>query len=63
MANEALTRHVSEIQDFKHQMIPAGKTPWLERKAAPSTPVDVFLYLGCTILRTAHLAYEVVAVF
>ena len=63
MANEAFSRHVGEIRDFKHLMVPAGETPWLERHAAPSHPVDVLLHLGCNILRTAHLAYEVVAVF
>jgi heterodisulfide reductase subunit D len=63
MANEAFTTHVGEIRDFKHLMVPEGETPWLERHAAPSHPVDVLLHLGCNILRTAHLAYEVVAVF
>jgi Fe-S oxidoreductase len=63
MANEAFTRHVGEIRDFKQLLIPAGQTLWLERHDTPSHPVDVLLYMGCNILRTAHLAYEVVAVF
>ena len=63
MANEALRKHIGEIRDFRRLLVPAGETPWLERHAAPSHPVDVFLYLGCNILRTAHLAYEVVGVF
>jgi hypothetical protein len=44
-------------------MIPAGKTPWVARYAKPAQPVDVVLYLGCNILRSAHLAFEVISLF
>ncbi len=57
------TKHVGQIQDFKQLMVPAGKTPWVEQYTHPTHPVDVVLYIGCNILRTAHLAYEVVDVF
>ena len=57
------TKHVGQIRDFKQLMVPAGETPWVEQSNQPAHPVDVVLYLGCNILRTAHLAYEVVDVF
>ena len=63
MANPAFTKHVGEIREFKQLMVPAGETPWLERHDPSSHSVDVLLYLGCNILRTAHLAYQTVAVF
>jgi Fe-S oxidoreductase len=45
-------------------MIPAGKTPWVRTYVEPDhANVDVVLYLGCNIIRTAHLAYEVIGVF
>ena len=57
------TKHVGQIRDFKQLMVPAGETPWVEQYHQPAHPVDVVLHLGCNILRTAHLAYEVVDVF
>jgi Fe-S oxidoreductase len=63
MPNSDFTRHVGQILDFEQLMIPAGETPWVKQYTQPAHPVDVVLYLGCNILRTAHLAYEVVDVF
>ena len=63
MSRPDFTRHVGEIRDFEQLMVPLGKTPWVEQYVKPDHPVDVVLYLGCNILRTAHLAYEVVNVF
>lgn len=63
MPSSDFTRHIGEIRDFKQLMIPAGETPWVEQYTQPAHPVDVVLYLGCNILRTAHLAYEFVDVF
>ncbi len=63
MANPAFIQHSAQIRDFEQLMVPSGKTPWVKRYAKPAHPVDVVLYLGCNILRTAHLAYEVVDVF
>ncbi len=59
----AFTEHAGQIQDFKHLMVPAGETPWVEQYSPPKHPVDAVLYLGCNILRTAHLAFEVIDVF
>jgi len=63
MSSSDFTRHIGQIRDFEQLMIPAGETPWVEQYTHPARPVDVVLYLGCNILRTAHLAYEVVGVF
>ncbi len=63
MPSSDFSRHIGQIRDFKQLMIPAGETPWVDQYTQPVHPVDVVLYLGCNILRTAHLAYEVVDVF
>ena len=63
MSNPDFTQLIGQIRDFEHLMIPAGETPWVKQYTKPIHPVDVVLYLGCNILRTAHLAFEVVALF
>ena len=63
MDNPGFKQHISEIREFGQLLIPAGETPWLESEAEPCRRSDVVLYLGCNILRTAHLAYEVIGVF
>lgn len=44
------------------QMLPSEKT-WLDRAPRRVEPVPVVLYLGCNILRTAHLVKAVTDVF
>jgi Fe-S oxidoreductase len=63
MSNPDFTQLIGQIRDFEHLMIPAGKTPWVKQYTKPTHPVDVVLYLGCNLLRTAHLAFEVVDLF
>ncbi|MBM4340498.1 MAG: hypothetical protein FJ110_13270 [Deltaproteobacteria bacterium] len=63
MANQEFSQHTVQIRDFEQLMVPSGQTPWVKRYVKPDHPVEVVLYLGCNILRTAHLAYEVVSVF
>jgi Fe-S oxidoreductase len=63
MTNPEFTQHAAQIRDFEQLMVPSGKTPWGKRNVKPAHPVDVVLYLGCNILRTTHLAYEVVGLF
>ena len=63
MSRLDFTEHINQIRDFKLLMVPAGETPWAEQCTKPVHPVDIVLYLGCNILRTAHLAYEVIEVF
>jgi len=63
MSSPEFTRLVGEIRDFEQLMVPAGETRWAKQYIKTAHPADVVLYLGCNILRTAHLAYEVVEVF
>jgi Fe-S oxidoreductase len=63
MSNPDFNQHVSQIRDFEQLLVPAGKTPWVGNYTKPAHVVDVVLYLGCNILRTAHLAYELIGVF
>jgi Fe-S oxidoreductase len=63
MSNPDFIQLIGQIRDFEHLMIPAGNTPWVKQYTKPSHPVDVVLYLGCNIIRTAHLAFEAVALF
>lgn len=63
MSNPDFTQFIGQIRDFEHLMIPAGKTPWVTQYTKPTHPVDVVLYLGCNIIRTPHLAFEVVSLF
>jgi Fe-S oxidoreductase len=63
MSHPDFTQLIGQIQDFEHLMIPAGKPPWDKQYTRPTHQVDVVLYLGCNILRTAHLAFEVVHLF
>ena len=60
MANPDFLQFVAQLRDFEHLMIPAGKTPWVSRFIRPSRQVEVVLHLGCNILRTARLAFDVV---
>lgn len=63
MPNQDFIEHVGVIRDFQKLLVPAGKTPWVGSYTKPAGAVDVVLHLGCNILRTAHLAYEVIGVF
>jgi len=63
MSNPDFNQHISQIRDFEQLLVPAGKTPWVGNYTKPAHAVGVVLYLGCNILRTTHLAYEVIGVF
>ena len=41
----------------------ADEVSWLERHQAPDRAYETVLYLGCNILRTPHIAKQVVDVF
>lgn len=51
------------IQELKKLQIQADDVTWLEQHRAPVRPCDTVLYLGCNILRTPHIARQVVDVF
>jgi Fe-S oxidoreductase len=63
MSNPEFIQLIGQIRDFERLMTPAGRTPWVKQYTKPTQQVDVVLYLGCNILRTAHLAFEVVDLF
>ena len=51
------------LQDLKRLQIKANDVSWLEQHRKPDRAYDTVLYLGCNILRTPHIAKQVVDVF
>ena len=51
------------IQDQKKLQIKADDVSWVEHHRPPDRAYDTVLYLGCNILRTPHIAKQVIAVF
>jgi len=51
------------LQDLKKLQIKADDVSWLEHHRPPDRAYDTVLYLGCNILRTPHIARQVVDVF
>ena len=51
------------VQDMKKLQVLRADVSWLERYETPTEHHDNLLYLGCNILRTPHIARQVVQVF
>ena len=51
------------LQDLKRLQIKADDVSWLEQHHKPDRAYETVLYLGCNILRTPHIAKQVVDVF
>ncbi len=51
------------LQDIKRLQIKAEEVSWIEQHHAPERAYDTVLYLGCNILRTPHIAKQVIDVF
>jgi Fe-S oxidoreductase len=52
------------VQDMKKLQVSAEDVSWLERHRSPASEAhENMLYLGCNILRTPHIASQVVRVF
>jgi Fe-S oxidoreductase len=51
------------VQDMKKLQVLRSDVSWLERYETPTEHHDTLLYLGCNILRTPHIAKQVVRVF
>jgi heterodisulfide reductase subunit D len=51
------------VQEMKKIQVDAASISWLERYEAPTESHDVVLMLGCNILRTPHIARQVIRVF
>lgn len=55
--------YFGEIRRVESLVVGDESVTWIEKYRKPDHPVDVLLYLGCNVLQTAHLAYEVVGAF
>jgi hypothetical protein len=55
-------KYFGEIRVLAALQQPDGARPYIDRPPAIPEPKDLLLYLGCNILRTAHLATTVIAV-
>jgi hypothetical protein len=55
-------RYFAEINTFADLQFMPGEKPYIDRPSAPTDRKDLLLYLGCNVLRTAHLARTVIGV-
>ncbi len=55
-------RYFGEINVLAALQFPGGAKPFADRPPHDPEPKDLLLYLGCNILRTAHIAATVIAV-
>lgn len=51
------------LQDLKRLQIRADAVEWIEHHRSPDRVYETVLYLGCNILRTPHIAKQVIEVF
>lgn len=63
MGNFDFSAFYRRLEDLKKLQIPAADISWIERHRAPVRACETVLYLGCNILRTPHIAKQVVDVF
>ena len=63
MANFNYETFFHRLQDLKRLQIKAEEISWIEQYHAPERTYDTVLYLGCNILRTPHIAKQVIDVF
>ncbi|MFJ3779996.1 heterodisulfide reductase-related iron-sulfur binding cluster [Streptomyces sp. NPDC090075] len=55
--------YFDRVQDMKKLQVRSSDITWLERYEKPARRYENVLYLGCNILRTPHIAQQVVRVF
>ena len=55
-------RYFAEINTLADLQFMPGEKPYIDRPSVPSEQKDLLLYLGCNVLRTAHLARTVIGV-
>jgi heterodisulfide reductase subunit D len=63
MSDFQYAAYFRRIQDLKKLQVKANDVSWLEQHRPPDRAYDIVLYLGCNILRTPHIARQVVDVF
>jgi heterodisulfide reductase subunit D len=62
MKRYAFGSYFAEINTMADLQFMPGEKPYIDRPSADIQPKDLLLYLGCNVLRTAHLARTVVRV-
>jgi Fe-S oxidoreductase len=55
-------KYFGEINILADLQFMPGEKPYIDRPSAVPEPKDLLLYLGCNVLRTAHLAKTVISV-
>jgi heterodisulfide reductase subunit D len=63
MANFDYSGYFRRVQDMKSIQVDPSDVSWVERYEAPTEGHELVLMLGCNILRTPHIARQVVRVF
>jgi heterodisulfide reductase subunit D len=58
----SFAKYFGEINILADLQFMPGEKPYLDRPSAAPEQKDLLLYLGCNVLRTAHLAKTVIAV-
>ena len=62
MAGFPFAEYFGEINTLADLQFMPGERPYIDRPSAAPEPKELLLYLGCNILRTAHLAKTVIDV-
>lgn len=63
MANDEMSRMYKHIRDVESLQVKKGSQTWIEQYREPEQEYENVLWLGCHLLRTAHIARELVKVF
>jgi heterodisulfide reductase subunit D len=58
----SFAKYFGEINILADLQSMPGEKPYIDRPSAAPEPKDLLLYLGCNVLRTAHLAKTVISV-
>lgn len=62
MSDFSFAKYFGDINILADMQFMPGEKPYIDRPSVAPEPKDLLLYLGCNVLRTAHLAKTVIAV-
>ncbi len=62
MTEFSFAKYFGEINILTDLQFMPGEKPYIDRPSAAHEPKELLLYLGCNVLRTAHLARTAIAV-
>jgi heterodisulfide reductase subunit D len=62
MTHFSFAKYFGEINILADLQFMPGERPYIDRPSATPEPKELLLYLGCNVLRTAHLAKTVIAI-